>query len=87
MAVFVEAGRGRRMWEARKSLSGAVRGSPGRAVQAGIRGIELNSLSSFSRYVRHLDSTIHAIQTKTKLCQLVEAVSVLILVHPAVCNC
>ena len=27
------------------------------------------------RYVRHLDSTIHAIQIKTKLCQLVEAVS------------
>ena len=41
MAVFVEAGRGRRKWEARKSISGAVRGSPGRAVQAGIRGIEL----------------------------------------------
>ena len=44
MAVFVEAGRGRRKWEARKSISGAVRGSPGRAVQAGItRGIELES--------------------------------------------
>ena len=42
MAVFVEAGRGRHEWEARKSISGAVRGSPGRAVQAGIRGIELN---------------------------------------------
>ena len=41
MAVFVEAGRGRSKWEARKSISGAVRGSPGRAVQAGIRGIEL----------------------------------------------
>ena len=25
------------------------------------------------RYVRHLDSTIHAIQIKTKVCQLVEA--------------
>ena len=44
MAVFVEAGRGRRKWEARKSISGAVRGSPGRAVQAGIRGIELTWL-------------------------------------------
>ena len=43
MAVFVEAGRSRREWEARKSISGAVRGSPGRAVQAGIRGIELNT--------------------------------------------
>ena len=30
MAVFVEAGRGRREWEARKSISGAVRGAPGR---------------------------------------------------------
>ena len=30
MAVFVEAGRGRREWEARKSISGAVRGTPGR---------------------------------------------------------
>ena len=45
MAVFVEAGRGRRKWEARKSISGAVRGSPGRAVQAGIRGIELNMVN------------------------------------------
>ena len=27
------------------------------------------------RYVRHLDSSMHAIQIKTKLCQLVEAVS------------
>ena len=27
------------------------------------------------RYVRHLDSTVHAIQIKIKLCQLVEAVS------------
>ena len=42
MAVFVEAGRGRRKSEARKSISGAGRGSPERAVQAGIRGIELN---------------------------------------------
>ena len=25
------------------------------------------------RYVRHLDSTVHAIQIKTKVCQLVEA--------------
>ena len=41
MAVFVEAGRGRREGDARKSISGAVRASPGRAVQAGIRGIEL----------------------------------------------
>ena len=45
MAVFVEAGRGRRKWEARKSISGAVRGSPGRAVEAGIRGIELSCIS------------------------------------------
>lgn len=30
----------------------------------------------FDRYVRHLDSTIHAIQIKTKVCQLVDAVSV-----------
>ena len=28
MAVFVEAGRGRRKWEARKSISGAVMGEP-----------------------------------------------------------
>ena len=28
MAVFVEAGRGWREWESRKSISGAVRGSP-----------------------------------------------------------
>ena len=41
MAVFVEAGRGRREGDARKSISGAVRGSPGQAVQAGIRGIDL----------------------------------------------
>lgn len=27
----------------------------------------------FLRYVRHLDSTVHAIQIKIKLCQLVEA--------------
>ena len=40
MAVFVEAGRGQGKWEARKSISGAVRWSPGQAVQAGIRGIE-----------------------------------------------
>ena len=46
----------------------------------------LNGLSAPSRYVRHLDSTIHAIQTKTKLCQLVEAVSASILVHFAVFN-
>ena len=45
MAVFIEAGRGRRKWEARKSISGTVRGSPGRAIQAGIRGIELKSLA------------------------------------------
>ena len=48
MAVFVEAGRGRRKGDARKSISGAVRGSPGRAVQAGIRGIELNTSSGNS---------------------------------------
>ena len=28
MAVFVEAGRGRRKWEARKSISGAEGGEP-----------------------------------------------------------
>jgi len=28
---------------------------------------------ALGRYVRHLDSTIHAIQIKTKVCQLVEA--------------
>ena len=28
---------------------------------------------AIGRYVRHLDSTIHAIQIKTKVCQLVEA--------------
>ena len=28
------------------------------------------------RYIRHLDSAIHAIQVKTKVCQLVEAVMV-----------
>lgn len=32
------------------------------------------------RYVRHLDSSIHAIQIKTKLCQLVEAVSMFIII-------
>ena len=42
MEVLVEAVYGRREGDARKSISGAVRGSPGRAVQAGIRGIELN---------------------------------------------
>ena len=41
MAVGVEVDLGRREGDARKSISGAVRGSPGRAVQAGIRGIEL----------------------------------------------
>ena len=41
MAVFVEAGRGRREWEARKSISGAVRGDPEKAVQAGRRGKRL----------------------------------------------
>ena len=51
MAVFVEAGRSRREWEARKSISGAVRGSPGRAVQAGIRGIEL-------KYTRLIKQTL-----------------------------
>ena len=30
MAVFVEVGRGRREWEARKSITGAVRGTLGR---------------------------------------------------------
>ena len=55
MAVFVEAGRSRREWEARKSISGAVRGSPGRAVQAGIRGIELNS------YYRVVSSQINVV--------------------------
>ena len=43
MAVFVGAGRGRLKGDARKAISGAVRGSPGRAVQAGIRGIELRA--------------------------------------------
>ncbi|KAK2173204.1 hypothetical protein NP493_892g01057 [Ridgeia piscesae] len=38
----------------------------------GITSIEALMLA-IVRYVRHLDSTIHAIQTKTKLCQLVEA--------------
>ena len=41
MAVFVEAGRGRHEGDAREAISGAVRGSPGRAVHAGIRVIEL----------------------------------------------
>ena len=41
LAVFVEAVYGRREWEARKSISGAVRGSPGRPVQAGIMGKRL----------------------------------------------
>lgn len=29
-------------------------------------------VSLFYRYVRHLDTTVHAIHIKTKLCQLVE---------------
>ena len=40
----------------------------------GITSIEFLMLA-IVRYVRHLDSSIHAIQIKTKLCQLVEAVS------------
>ena len=36
MAVFVEAGRGRREWESRKSIS-RREGEPGKAVQAGKR--------------------------------------------------
>ena len=40
MAVFVEAGRGRLEWEARKSKVdiGRREGDPGKAVQAGKRG-------------------------------------------------
>ena len=41
MAVFVEAVKSRREGEARKAISGAERGSPGRPVQAGIRGKRL----------------------------------------------
>ena len=35
----------------------------------------IDDMKTFFRYVRHLDSSMHAIQIKTKLCQLVEAVS------------
>ena len=42
MAVFVEAIKSRREGEARKAISGTERGSPGRPVQAGIRGKRLN---------------------------------------------
>ena len=41
MAVVVEAVYGRGEWEARKAISGAERGSPGRPVQAGKRGKRL----------------------------------------------
>ena len=44
MAVFVEAVKSRREGEARKAISGAERGSPGRPVQAGIRGKRLKSI-------------------------------------------
>ncbi len=44
------------------------------AEHLGITSIEFLMLA-IVRYVRHLDSSIHAIQIKTKLCQLVEAVS------------
>ncbi len=44
------------------------------AEHLGITSIEFLMLTVV-RYVRHLDSSIHAIQIKTKLCQLVEAVS------------
>ncbi len=46
------------------------------AEHLGITSIEFLMLTVV-RYVRHLDSSIHAIQIKTKLCQLVEAVSTL----------
>ncbi len=46
------------------------------AEHLGITSIEFLMLTVV-RYVRHLDSSIHAIQIKTKLCQLVEAVSAL----------
>lgn len=32
----------------------------------------LNHSNFFSRYVRHLDITVHTLHIKTKLCQLVE---------------
>ena len=43
MAVFVEAVKSRREGEARKAISGAERGSPGRPVQDGIRGKRLKA--------------------------------------------
>ena len=43
----------------------------------GITSIEFLMLA-IVRYVRHLDSSIHAIQIKTKLCQLVEAVRIVL---------
>ncbi|XP_021368387.1 neurofibromin-like isoform X2 [Mizuhopecten yessoensis] len=41
----------------------------------GVTSIE-NLMLAVVRYVRHLDSTVHAIQIKIKLCQLVEAMMV-----------
>uniref|UniRef100_T1J6E5 Neurofibromin n=1 Tax=Strigamia maritima TaxID=126957 RepID=T1J6E5_STRMM len=38
----------------------------------GVTSIE-NMMTAIVRYVRHLDTTVHAIHIKTKLCQLVEA--------------
>ena len=41
MAVFVEAGRGQRERDPGKSISGAVRGTPGRRYRPGWRGKRL----------------------------------------------
>ncbi|XP_071038330.1 neurofibromin isoform X2 [Parasteatoda tepidariorum] len=45
------------------------------AEHLGVSSIE-GMMLAIVRYVRHLDTTVHAIQIKTKLCQLVEAMMV-----------
>lgn len=49
----------------------------------GITSIE-SLMLAIVRYVRHLDSNIHAIQIKTKVCQLVDAVGCYVSFFPSI---